>query len=286
LECGIRSSKKGKNLSREETYQLRKNLRETLLKAKIYQILKKDIINGRFKPNQQLSSAKLAMQLGVSKSPVNQAIHRLELEGLVYLKSNQRYCVHSYSKKNIQEMGTIRLLLESYAGRLATKTISRQKIEHLERINLKIFDQLDHFKEAKNAQKFIEGFIALNKKFHDLITISCGNERLIKWIQDSRERLVVFNLIRYLTLEDLRISFNDHTQLIKYIKVKDEDRVEKILREHINRSTQTILNRAYGEDSSAPLHPEGIFGVGPGLQIGSLDSAPADDHRNQIIRNV
>lgn len=231
---------------------MRDDLSKSPLKDKIYQILKNHIINGTFKPNQQLSSSKLAAQLGISKTPVNQAIHRLELEGLVYLNSNQRYYVQSDSRKNIQEMAAIRLLLESYAGRLATRTMSLQQIEHLERINIKIFDQLDHFRKAKNRQKFIEGFITLNKEFHDLITVFCGNERLIKLIQDSRERLVVYNLIRCLTLEDFQISFNDHKELIQCLKKKDEDGVETILRKHINRTMMTILDRLYGENSSAP----------------------------------
>lgn len=230
--------------------QITEVLSKTLLKDKIYQILKTQLLEGVFKPKEQLSASKIAAQLGVSKTPVNQAIHRLELEGLVYFSSNQRYYVHSDSRKNIEEMSAIRLLLESYAGKLATSKMSAGQIDQLEKINGKIFEQLTNFKQAKNPQKFIEGFISLNKEFHDLITNSCGNERLTKMTRDSRERLVVFNLIRYLTFEDFHVSFNDHKVLIDALKEKNGDRVEAILKEHIDRTMTTLLSRMHGRDSS------------------------------------
>jgi len=143
-----------------------------LLSQKVYRALKTEIIKGSLKPGTKLSEGKIAEQMGVSRTPIREALRELAAEGFVKINPNQGVVVSNASIEDVQEVLQIRGVLEGLAARLAATIITKEKIKELESFN-------------KNMEKFISKNDILNigeesEKFHRLILDISGNNRLIR----------------------------------------------------------------------------------------------------------
>ena len=108
-----------------------------LLSKKVYSILKKEIIKGSFKPGFKMLEAKIAEQMGISRTPVREALRELAAEGFVILNPNQGVTVRKNSPECIKEILQIRSVLDGLAARLAVYFITEKEIKELENYNTK-----------------------------------------------------------------------------------------------------------------------------------------------------
>jgi len=115
---------------------------ETLSK-RVYKSLKKSILNGELKPGQKLSQDWLAKQMKVSRMPVREAIERLRTEGLVESIPYKESRVVNFSHKDIEEIYSVRSLLEAYSARLSSSKIREKDLKELKKINKEMKNFLD-----------------------------------------------------------------------------------------------------------------------------------------------
>jgi len=134
----------------------RKSLRE-----KVYDSLKKSILHGRLKGGQRLIEEQLAHQVGISRTPVREAFHKLERDELVIRLPKGGFAVREFTKEDVEEIFGIRSALESYAVFLATSHISPEKISHLE----KKIEETEKAMKRGNNDKVVQ----LHTEFHDLL---------------------------------------------------------------------------------------------------------------------
>ena len=142
-----------------------------LLSKKVYRVLKSKIIKGSFKPGDKLLESRIANQLGVSRTPVREALRQLAAAGFVKMNPNQAIIVNDISIKDLREVLQIRGVVEGLAARLAIPLITKEKIKVLETCN-------------ENMKKLIgqNNVIAFGKesnKFHSVILEVYGNNRLV-----------------------------------------------------------------------------------------------------------
>lgn len=213
------------NLSKIEGYEL--------LSQKVYRILKTGIVKKYLKPGTKLLEVKIAKQMGVSRTPVREAIRELAAEGFVKISPNQGVIVSIASIEDTQEVLQIRSVLEGLAARLATKVINGEEIKELE----KYIEQMEYYANKDNALAFSK----MDVKFHELILNICGNNRLIQIRKNLSDQAHRYR-IRSLSIPGrLKHSLKEHQEIVKALKRKDSEQAGRSSQKHIENVLKNIL---------------------------------------------
>ncbi len=211
-------------------------------KEKAYEYLKSNILAGRFNPGERLAEEHLAEQLGVSRTPVREALHKLDLEGLITPIGKRGFCVSSESKDEIEELFDIRASLEGYALRLVCKNISE---EALEQLNGFIERAEDAFKR-KNTDEIFKW----NTKFHDTLYASIGHKhRFYRLIENMRKYVLRYRKDTLHYLNGAKRTIDGHRKIILVLKAKYPDVCELTMRHHIQEAKEDALQALEQEDS-------------------------------------
>ena len=218
-----------------------------LLSKKVYRILKARIIKGDLTQGGKLFEAKIAEQLGVSRTPIREAIKGLAAEGLVKMTPNQGVVVIDVSIEDIEEVLQIRRVLEGLAASIAAGKINQEETSKLEGIIKKMSTSI-----YKNN---MVAYSNLNVEFHNLLLNICGNKRLMKIcvnLSDSEHRLKIRSLRN--NPGRLKYSLKEHQEIFEALKRKDADQAEKLSRIHIDNVLKNILeneSKEKGEEEDA-----------------------------------
>ncbi|RLB07118.1 MAG: GntR family transcriptional regulator [Deltaproteobacteria bacterium] len=206
----------------------RKPLREV-----VYDRLKKGIQRGDFKAGERLIEQRLAEGLGVSRTPIREAISRLEQDGLVYKIPQGGAVVKGTTKEEIDEIFGIRAVLESYAASLATKQVDDGVLSRLQKI-------IDRSQQALERGD-VDGFIRLNTKFHEMIYRASHSDKLYQIISNLRDYFYKYRVF-ILKMEGMpQVSLQDHRRMLQAMREKDSKKVEELVREHILRGKESLL---------------------------------------------
>jgi len=205
-----------------------------LLSKKVYRILKARIIKGDLAQGGKLFEAKIAEQLGISRTPVREAIRGLAAEGLVKMKPNKRVVVINVSIEDLQEVLQIRRVLEGMAASIVAEKISKEEITKLEEIIEKMSICV-----SKND---VTAYSDLNGEFHNLIFSVCENKRLIKIcdnLSNSEQRFKIRSLRN--NPERLKYSLKEHQEIMEALKRRDAEQADRLSQKHIENVLVNIL---------------------------------------------
>ena len=206
----------------------------------VYQILRESILTGKFRPGERLLEFKLAKELGVSRSPIREALRMLEQDGLVITMENG-IVVNPMEVEDIEEIYQCRIATEPYAGYLAASKIKDGEITELEHL----------VKQAEEAYKLKESerVVDLNTEFHDQIVRISGNRRLIEIVDKIRSLSILARNTELKVYSRPRDYLDEHKEIVKALKGNDAQIVESIIRKHIendwkyySQQYQAILN--------------------------------------------
>lgn len=204
-----------------------------LLSKRVYRILKEKIIKGTIKPGTKLFEAKLAEKMGISRTPIREAMRELAARGFVKMIPNQGIVVSSDSIEDIQEVMQIRGALEGLAAHLATTKITEEEISKLENF----LKQMEKFTKERDGHAFGEA----DAKFHNIIANISGNQRLIQIRKNITEQAYRYR-IKLLNFSGiLNYSTQDHWKIVEALKKKDSKKAEKFSQEHIENALKNIL---------------------------------------------
>lgn len=151
------------------------------LREVVCETLREAIISGVLRPGERLMEIQLAEELGVSRTPVREAIRKLELEGFVIMIPRRGTYVADLSIKDINEVFEVRSALDSLANGLAAERITEEELEQMERLLVQIGACVDN----GNMEKIVE----LDGQFHDILYRASRNDRLVGIINNLREQL-------------------------------------------------------------------------------------------------
>ncbi len=216
------------------------------LREQVYKNLKGNILNGELSPNTRLIEEKLADEMGTSRTPVREAIQKLEKEGLIKKLPRGGFIVSEITDEDIDEVFGIRGILEGYAGYLATLKAGVEDIEALEEIVRK--------EEECMKDHNMDEIVRLNTEFHDRLYRTAKSERLYNIINDLRDFIYRFRKIIFRFTGMAEISIQDHKDMIRLMKSKKASRVESLIRRHITRGKNLIKKNlkktisGYGSD--------------------------------------
>lgn len=199
----------------------------------IFEHLKQAIIRGDIPPGSRMVETQIAETMGVSRTPVREAIHKLEREGLLIKQARSGFAVSGVSREDIEECFGIRAVLEGYAARLATVRHTPQQLKPLIRKN-------DLFR--KHLEKSdLDALPAINTDLHNIIYDLSGSPKLIKMINDIKEHILRFRTMILRSKSLAKASHKDHSDMLVMMQERREQDVEKLVREHILRGQAYVL---------------------------------------------
>ena len=199
----------------------------------VFENLKRAIVKGDLTPDSRVVEGRVADALGISRTPVREAIHKLEREGLVRQGPKGGFFVAGLTPEDMEEIFGIRSVLESYAAKLAA-------IRHLEAELRPLEEKLEAYQECLDRGD-LDALPRINTEFHDLLYGLSRSRRLIKMINGLKDHIYRFRLVILKIEEMAKLSNEDHRLMLRAMKVRDAEEVERLVREHILRGQDIIL---------------------------------------------
>lgn len=205
------------------------------LRDVVFQTLRQSILTGKMEPGERLMEVQLADELGVSRTPVREAIRMLELEGLVVMIPRRGAQVASITEQDLRDVLEVRATLEQLAVRLACQRFTAEGYKALEKANR------DFVRLARLKNKNVVDITNADVHFHDVIYEATGNRRLIQIIQNLQEQMYRYRMEYVRDLSSHENLIAEHEDLIKQLEARNEDEAEKIIVIHISNQEKEIL---------------------------------------------
>jgi len=199
----------------------------------VFESIRAAIISGDLKPGERLMEVQLAEKLGVSRTPVREAIRKLELEGLVVMVVRKGAYVGGLSIKDITDVLELRAALEGLAAGLAADRITEVEIAQLQTIAI-------DFDKALIADN-MEEMIVKDVEFHDTIFKATRNERLVQLTNNLREQVQRFREMYIYNYNKSKELSTEHYEISDAIAKRDVDQAEKLAKKHIENTQSYIM---------------------------------------------
>ena len=220
----------------KSTVQLNAPKKSTPVREWTYNHLKSDVLAGRFAPGERLTEEHLANSLGVSRTPVREALHKLASEGLIQPLESRGFCVARDSREEIEDLFDIRAALEGYAIRIICEYITDSQIKKLNGF-------IEKAEDALQRQKLDEIF-EYNTQFHDALhSVVPNKSRFNSLIADTRKYVLRYRKDSLHYLEGAKKTIDGHRKILLAISLKDPDLCERVMREHIKEAKEEALHK-------------------------------------------
>jgi DNA-binding GntR family transcriptional regulator len=195
------------------------------------------------KPGERLKEGELARELGISRTPVREALLILQSEGLVDSMPNRGATVRAYAVDDLDDMYQLRAVLEGYAARRAAARISEEDVERLRR-------SCERFERLGVDDDFLE-LVRENIVFHDTILAAAASERLTKLVRGVIQIPLVYKSYHWYSPQQKLISLHYHRQLTVALSARDEERAELIMKEHVLEARDFLVTQLRQEAAAA-----------------------------------
>ncbi len=219
---------------REMAVHSRIEKREVPVRKRVYENLKTAILSGRLVPNERLTEEHLAETLGASRTPVREALSKLETEGLIRPLETRGFIVSGDSKEEVEELFELRAILEGYALRIISERISEDNLQQLGTF-------IDKAQAALEAGRMGDVF-KWNTRFHDhLHELVSDTLRLYRMIVDMRKQVLRHRKETLQSIEGAQRTLDGHQRILLALQLKDHELCEKTMREHIRLAKEDAL---------------------------------------------
>ena len=222
---GDENAKKQSSVSNTGSYSL---------SGRVFHRIREDILSGKYLQDEELREKAIADELGVSRTPVREALRQLELEGLVTIIPNKGASVVGISEKDIQDIYEIRSLLEGLCAKWATSHITAEQLDEL--------DENIFLSEFHLQKKHFEQVLELDNKFHDIL-YNASNSKMLDHVLSDFHHYV--ERVRTVTLGDAKRakeSIEEHKKIVEALRNRDDKKAEKLANEHIMNTIHNMDN--------------------------------------------
>lgn len=197
----------------------------------VYATLRRRIMAGYYAPGVQLKEEHIAAELGISRTPVRTALHRLAGDGLVDMAARRGAFVAEWTKWDVAEIFALRCLLEPYAARLAAHNASAEDISEMHRLT----DRMEAL-NRRGSQAAIAGIQKANHEFHMLLLRAAGSPRLMKICGDMIGLPMLVGSFYFRSREEIVRSVHQHRDIILAIEARDPLFAEQAMSVHLRAS--------------------------------------------------
>ena len=212
------------------------------LRDVVFNTLREAILKGELKPGERLMELQLAAKLGVSRTPIREAIRMLEQEGLAVTIPRKGAEVAKMTEKDMEDVLQIREALDELAAKIACEQISEEQLEEL----VATMHEFEESTKTDNVKKIAEADV----KFHDIIYQSTGNPKLVNMVNNLREQMYRYR-IEYLKKKECYPQLlEEHETIIQAIEEHDKKKATDITVQHINNQVDTVVGTLRHRDEA------------------------------------
>ena len=209
----------------------------SLIREQVYTRIKQEILTGNILPGSQVLEGRLAKQINVSRTPVREALHVLEMEGFLESFPRVGYRVRKISYQEGMEIFEIRAVLEPLAARKAIESKDQDYLDALEQNLIQT--------EVAANQDELAAFLQYDTEFEEIFVKSSGMKTLLSVWGGLRQKLSIYRMQAHYALEARYKSIEGHRHIFERLKTRDSDGVEQAIRDHLEDSKQTLKYMRY-----------------------------------------
>jgi len=220
------------------------------IRKKVYAAIREHILDGSFSPGERLVESRIAEQIKTSRTPVREALHLLENEGLLESIPRAGYRVKTLHWEEVEEICEIRVVNETLAARWAMTRITPKELLALEN-NLKVAEH-----EVRSGRP--KAFVHRDAEFHEILAHASRSERLLELCQLLRKHMLRYRIESLYLPETALRAIQGHRRILEALKASDERGLEIAMRDHLEQSKIDTQRYAFGksEEHGAILRNE------------------------------
>jgi DNA-binding GntR family transcriptional regulator len=215
------------------------------LTDKTIEIIEREILNGSIKPGERIIETQVAKILGISKSPVREALKRLEGDGIVELISRKGYIAKAINLKSIHDFFEIMLILEPMVAKFALRRKDEAVVQEI--------DQILRQMEKALSEENHNTYLALNETFHGLFYALNKNEWIIKIVRMLRKQARILRSLSLFTKDRFRSSIEEHFSIANAYKKGDARLLTKAVSHHVEMFKKNILESDFVRGETSPI---------------------------------
>jgi DNA-binding GntR family transcriptional regulator len=212
------------------------------LRDVVFNTLRQAILTGELKPGERLMEIHLANRLGVSRTPIREAIRKLELEGLVTMIPRRGAEVAQITEKSMNDVLEVRRAVDALCAELACERITKEELESLK-------DACDAFEQAVKT-KDIKRIAEADVELHDIIVQATGNQRLIQLVNTLSEQMYRYRFEYIKDYSQHEKLVEEHRIIYESIVKKDRKTASEAAKMHIDNQERTIIMQIRKEEAA------------------------------------
>lgn len=190
-----------------------------------FHTLQEAILSGELKPGERLMEVQLAKKLGVSRTPVREAIRKLELEGMAVTIPRKGAVVAKMTEKDMEDVLQVRRALEELAVQIACEQISMSQMKELK-------EAMEEFEKATKGDD-MKAVTNADVRFHEIIYCSTGNKRLMSIMSNFSEQMYRYRVEYLKEKENYPVLVEEHRQIVDNLQKRNQEAVVEIMRRHV-----------------------------------------------------
>lgn len=203
------------------------------LRDMVFDVLMNAIMSGQLSPGERLLEVQLAEEMGVSRTPVREAIRRLELEGFVVMLPRKGAYVAGVSIEDVENVYEIRTALETLAVRLAAQRMVDDDYRQL--------DALVERMQATWQEGDVDNWVKLDASFHELLYRFSRNDRLAQLMANVMEQISRYRILSLANVEVRHNSLDEHQEVISALRLRDSEQAAAAAARHIENTKQSLV---------------------------------------------
>ena len=205
------------------------------LRDVVFYTLRRAILTGQLKPGERLMEVHLAEKLGVSRTPIREAIRKLELEGLVTIIPRRGAEVAEITEKSLNDVLEVRRALDALGAELACERITGEEIRELK----KACEDFEKAADGNDTDAIAKADVA----FHDIIIRAAGNQRLEQLVNNLAEQMYRYRFVYIKEEEQRGVLLAEHREICDSIAARDVVRARNAAKQHIDNQQKAVIRQ-------------------------------------------
>jgi DNA-binding GntR family transcriptional regulator len=201
--------------------------------TQVFETLKQRILNFHLSPGVKISDKEVAQGMGLSRTPVREALSRLAEQGLVESRPNRGFTVKVFSRKEVEDHYRLRDSLESLAVALTSQRLNRQKIRALR----DLVESYPALMKSQNLARFNDA----DEQFHDLVALYSGNSALYEALRNLQGKIRIIRRYDHIRSTSFQETYDEHKQILNHMVRGEVTRARKAMSDHILTSMKTVM---------------------------------------------
>ncbi len=241
-------------------------IQQSLLGKQVYDLLWQRIVSHQLRPGDKLSDLRLSEEIGVSRTPVREALHQLTQEGIVRAESRRGFYVARFSSVDVREVYEVRAALEVLAVRLALPRLSDAELAAAQA-------ELDAVSRRVLAgdPSASETFLAIDRAFHAMLVQAANNRRLSGLMASVQAQLRVFQFYGIHFQDMMEMSLEHHQAILAALRARDRPAAEAAMERHIQEVKERVLAEFLSQETVAPARSRGPAPSGEPRRVIGVD---------------